>query len=126
MRRMSSRTGKLSHSFLLDRLRGARSYNRIAGYFRSSIFEVAAEELAAIDEVRIVCNADLDARDVRAAQAVFEAGLRERWSEGGPEVDSFLHRERYAHLYAALKRGNITVRVLAREDRKSTRLNSSH
>ena len=40
IRRFSSRSGRLSHVFLKDRLKGARTYRRIAGYFRSSIFEL--------------------------------------------------------------------------------------
>ncbi len=44
--RFSSRRQRLDHAFLADRLRGAKSYNRIAGYFRSSIFELVGEEIA--------------------------------------------------------------------------------
>ena len=53
IRRFSSRVGRLSHVFLKDRLQGAKEYRRIAGYFRSSIFELAGEEIAGIDHVRI-------------------------------------------------------------------------
>ena len=46
MHRHSSRRGpSLGKSFLAGRLRGARSYHRIAGYFSSSILEVAGEKL---------------------------------------------------------------------------------
>ena len=69
LRRFSSRLGRLSHVFLKDRLQGARAYRRIAGYFRSSIFELAGEEIAGIDHVRIVCNSDLDPLDIRASRA---------------------------------------------------------
>ncbi|MDW8396569.1 MAG: hypothetical protein RMM31_10050 [Anaerolineae bacterium] len=41
LRRFSSRRQQLSHTFLQDRLRGARAYRRIAGFFRSSVFELA-------------------------------------------------------------------------------------
>lgn len=41
IRRFSSRTHRLDSSFLLEHLKGARSYKRIAGYFTSSLFEVA-------------------------------------------------------------------------------------
>ena len=40
--RFSSRRQRLDHSFLVNRLKGAKSYKRIAGYFRSSIFELIA------------------------------------------------------------------------------------
>ncbi len=49
LNRFSSRTGRLSHVFLKDRLTGAKTYRRIAGYFRSSVFELVEEEIAAID-----------------------------------------------------------------------------
>ncbi|MCX8017752.1 MAG: hypothetical protein N2690_07650 [Rhodocyclaceae bacterium] len=39
IRRFSSRTHRLDASFLLQHLKGARSYKRIAGYFTSSLFE---------------------------------------------------------------------------------------
>jgi hypothetical protein len=38
MHRFSSRRQRLDHCFLANRLKGAKSYKRIAGYFRSSIF----------------------------------------------------------------------------------------
>jgi superfamily II DNA or RNA helicase len=100
LRRFSSRRERLDHAFLRDRLREAVSYDRIAGYFRSSIFEVAAEEIARIDRVRIVCNSDLDPDDLRTSQAVREQALVARWWEGGRgelplEIESLLHRTRY-------------------------------
>jgi hypothetical protein len=59
IRRYSSRTHRLDASFLLQHLKGARSYKRIAGYFTSSLFEVAGEVLEDIPEVKIVCNVDI-------------------------------------------------------------------
>ena len=50
--RFSSRRQPLDHAFLVDRLWGAKSYKRIAGYFRSSIFELVGEEIASIPKVR--------------------------------------------------------------------------
>ncbi len=46
--RFSSRRRRLDHAYLSDRLNKAKSYKRIAGYFRSSIFELVGEEVAAI------------------------------------------------------------------------------
>jgi hypothetical protein len=51
--RFSSRRQRLDHAFLADRLRGAKSYKRIAGYFRSSIFELVGEEIASIPKVQV-------------------------------------------------------------------------
>ena len=43
IQRFSSRRQRLDHAFLNEKLKGARSYKRIAGYFRSSIFELVGE-----------------------------------------------------------------------------------
>jgi hypothetical protein len=43
VRRLSSRRQPLDRSFLNNRRTGAASYDRIAGYFRSSVFEIAGE-----------------------------------------------------------------------------------
>lgn len=59
--RFSSRRQRLDHAFLAAKLKGAKSFKRIAGYFRSSIFELVGEEIAEIPHVRIVCNSELDA-----------------------------------------------------------------
>jgi hypothetical protein len=44
MQRHSSRRSRLDQSMLTQRLTGAVSYDRIAGYFRSSLFEVTGEQ----------------------------------------------------------------------------------
>lgn len=64
IRRLSSRTDRLDRSFLAEHLQGARSYRRIAGYFTSSLFEVAHEWLDSVADVRIVCNVDLTPEDL--------------------------------------------------------------
>ncbi len=82
IRRFSSRTHRLDSSFLLTHLKGARSYKRIAGYFTSSLFEVANELLEAIPEVRIVCNVDIHPDDLKVAQ-LRESRMIGRWNEQG-------------------------------------------
>ena len=84
LQRHSSRLNRLDQSVLTQRLTGAVSYDRIAGYFRSSLFEVAGEALASVaGPVRIICNSDLDPQDLvtaAAAQAkrcAFTSGERE-------------------------------------------------
>ena len=52
--RFSSRLDRLSHVYLKDRLVGASEYLRIAGYFRSSIFDLVNEEIESIGKVRVV------------------------------------------------------------------------
>ena len=78
IRRFSSRRQQLGRVFLAEKLRGAKSYRRIAGYFRSSIFELVGEEIAAIPQVQIVCNSELDAADVIISKHVRESALKER------------------------------------------------
>jgi superfamily II DNA or RNA helicase len=115
IRRFSSRSARLDHLFLRERLRGARRYHRIAGYFRSSLLELIHEELETIDEVRVVCNSDLDPRDLGVARTVHEQGLalKERWNDRAAE-EGLLGRERYQRLYDLLVRGNLQVRVVGR------------
>jgi superfamily II DNA or RNA helicase len=106
--RFSSRSGRLDHVFLRDRLAGAASYDRICGYFRSSIFELVNEEIETIGRVRMVCNADLDPRDLRTAQLV------ERWNRVDDELATLLERPRYQRLFDLLRAGNLEIRVVAR------------
>jgi hypothetical protein len=49
--RFSSRRQRLDPAFLAAKLKGAKSCNRIAGYFRSSIFELVGEEIADIPRI---------------------------------------------------------------------------
>ena len=68
LQRFSSRRGSLYGNFLKERLSAARSYDRIAGYFQSSILGLAAEELKGIQTVRIVCNTEVNPADVHAVR----------------------------------------------------------
>src|ERR1700682_5423353 len=113
LRRFSPRTGRLSHVFLKDRLKGARTYRRIAGYFRSSIFELVDEEIEGIDSIEIVCNSDLDPRDIKASRLARETALKEKWNEGFDEIDTLAHRKRYQRLYELLKGGKVKVHVVS-------------
>ena len=88
IRRFSSRLARLSHVFLADRLRNAREYRRIAGYFRSSIFELVGEEIEGVNRVQIVCNSELDPRDLRASRLAREMALKEKWNDGADPIDS--------------------------------------
>jgi SNF2 family DNA or RNA helicase len=113
--RFSSRRHRLDKVFLFEKLRGAKSYRRIAGYFRSSIFELVGEEISQISDVRIVCNSELDARDILVSRAVQEAKLKEKWNEISPEAEALLHRENYRKLYELLTKGNVQIRVVPRD-----------
>ncbi len=110
IRRFSTRTHRLDFEFLAEQLEQARSYRRIAGYFTSSLFEVAAEWIDDIPDVRIVCNADLTAEDLRVAQ-VLEARLLGRWNQRSIETEALLNKERYQRLYAFLEKRGQVIRV---------------
>jgi hypothetical protein len=114
--RFSSRLGRLSSVYLKDRLQGASQYLRIAGYFRSSIFELVNEEIETIGKVRIVCNSDLDPEDINAAKQAREQLLKEKWNDIDDAVESLQRRPRYRRLFEILKKGNVEVRVVARAD----------
>lgn len=114
--RFSSRRQPLDHSFLCARLDGARGYDRIAGYFCSSLLEVAGEQLESVaGEVRMVCNSDLTRADVETARAA-QMGVRRAWCTFEPEklLDGagVPVRERYARLFKLLHSGKLRVRVL--------------
>ena len=113
--RFSSRRQRLDHAFLSARLKDAKSYRRIAGYFRSSIFELVGEEIAAIHKVQIVCNSELDAADVAVSKHVRETALKERWNEAPAEVEALLHRDRYRRLYELLTSGRVEIRVVPKD-----------
>jgi superfamily II DNA or RNA helicase len=113
--RFSSRRQRLDHAFLSAKLQGARSYRRIAGYFRSSIFELVGEEIAAIPKVQIVCNSELDAADVVVSKHVRETALKERWNEAPSEVEALLHRDRYRRLHELLTSGRVEIRVVPKD-----------
>jgi hypothetical protein len=110
--RHSSRRSRLDQTVLNQHLDGAVAYDRIAGYFRSSLFEVAGEAIASVKgPVRIVCNADLDLQDLITAAAA-QAALRRSWCSGKPEEAPPAALPRYRALYAALTSKKVEVRVL--------------
>jgi len=112
LQRHSSRRNRLDHAVLNQRLEGAASYDRIAGYFRSSLFEVAGEAVMAVTgKVRIICNSDLDPKDMETAAAA-QAALRRSWCAGRPEEAPPAALPRYSALYAALTSGKLEIRVL--------------
>lgn len=119
LNRFSSRNHRLSHVFLKDRLQGAETYDRIAGYFRSSVFDLIHEEISTIGRVRIVCNADLDPRDLTAAtlsQKARDQAQVERWHEQGDVINELLERPRWRRLHDLLTAGNIEIRVVSRDN----------
>ncbi len=112
IRRHSSRRQSLGHSFLADKLTKARSYDRIAGFFSSSILEVAGEQIEAMEGVvRIVCNSQLEPDDIKSARAANLAMQRE-WNRSIPEELAESGKERFAKLYHLLIEKKLIVKVL--------------
>jgi len=113
----SRRQRRLGRTFLAERLKGARAYDRIAWYFTSSLLEVVGEELESVrGTIRVVCNSQLDPRDVATAQAAKQS-IRRAWTSARPELGLDAPggerlRERYARLYRLLRDGKMQVRVL--------------
>jgi len=94
--RYSSRRSKLSQAFLNEKLNNAMSYDRIAGYFCSSILEIAGESIENISgKARIICNSTLNVEDVQTASYA-KIKMKQEWCEYLPE-------ERYSDENSALR-----------------------
>lgn len=118
VRRFSSRRSQLGRAFLAERLVGARQYKRIAGYFRSSILELVGEELADVPDVRVVCNSEIDPRDLQVAtmaRAVMNERLLGVWRDVDAAQALIAGPERYRRLYELLTSGRLRVRVVPRD-----------
>ena len=117
IRRFSSRRHPLDRSFICSRLENARSFDRIAGYFCSSLLEVVGEQLESVaGKVRMVCNSELTRADVETARAA-QMAVRRAWCAFEPEklldgVSGVPVRDRYARLFKLLHSGKLQVRVL--------------
>ena len=108
----SSRRQRLDASFLNTRLKGAKSYDRIAGYFSSSIIEVIGEALEEINgDIRVICNSGLQKEDIAVAKAA-QAAMRREWCDSLPEHLGAAARPRFARLYDLLRSEKMEVRVL--------------
>jgi hypothetical protein len=117
--RYSSRRSRLDLTYLATRLTEARAYDRIAGYFSSSILEAAGEPLESVKgPIRLVCNSGLHPRDVITARAA-QAALRQEWCGARPEIlvdqGGDAARNRFTRLYNFLRSGRLDVRVLPDE-----------
>ena len=114
MYRYSSRRQKLFTELLNERLGGAQKYDRIAGYFSSSILDIAGEAIEKMSgKVRIICNSELDIDDVRTAQLTNQ-NQKQEWCDFKPE-ELPPDQDRFRRLYDFLKTGKLEVRVLPKK-----------
>lgn len=115
IRRYAFHRGQRGSSFLPERLDGARSYDRIAGYFDSSLLEFAGEAFESVKgRIRIVCNSRLKPADVlEAARAEQEQRLS--FLRHDPAALAESSRDRLRRLYRLLASEQLEVRVLPDE-----------
>ena len=117
--RYSSRRSPLK-DFLATRLQGARQYDRIAGFFSSSLLEVAGEALERMTPeggetcVRLVCNSCLNPLDVQTARAA-KWGMHREWCASLPAEIGAPMKARLQRLYDFLSGGLLKVKVLPDE-----------
>lgn len=110
--RYTSRKTRIDKQFLSDSLHNARSYDRIAGYFSSSILEIAGEAIASVTgKVRVVCNSQIEKDDCITATAA-HAAMRRDWCSVHPETAYENAPKRLKLLYELIKNGKLEVRVL--------------
>ena len=110
--RYSSRRKPIHSSFLNEKLANAVSYDRIAGYFSSSILEIAGEAIEKIEgQIRVVCNSELQKEDIITAQAAVVA-MRREWCSKKPEEIYSNAPERLVKLYNLIKSGKLQIKVL--------------
>lgn len=111
IKRYSTRREAISASLLHNHLQHAKHYDRIAGYFSSSILEVAGESLEQVEgKVRVICNSGLDINDVLTAQLAQNA-MRKEWCNFKPE-ELPNSSERFRKLYELLSSGKLEVKVI--------------
>lgn len=110
--RYSSRVKRLDQAFLNEKLINAKNYDRIAGFFSSSILEIAGESIENITgQVRLICNSCLQKDDVITATAAKNA-MRKEWCASAPEEIYSKATPRLKRLYELIKSGKLSVRVL--------------
>lgn len=131
MERYSSRTSNLYEDFFIKKMSSdVVQYDRIAGYFSSTILDIAKESFESIDGcIRIICNSDLSASDIKIARQaktdsnedsllVTETDLKMKreWNKNRHTVYETINKnEKFNTLYNFLKSGKIQIRVIPKE-----------
>jgi len=98
--RYSTRGGRLLDTFLRERLKGASELDRISGYFRSTLLHAISGDLSGLVKARLLCNAELDPRDILTARIARGA------DEALPKGD------RFRTLLDLLRSGLVEIRVI--------------
>ncbi len=114
--RYSTRLQRLDEAFLNKKLANAQSYDRIAGYFCSSILEVAGESIEAVEgTIRVICNSGLSKEDVETA--VYAQQMKQEWCAYEPEEKfaTLKGGERLSRLYKLLTSDKLQIRVVPDE-----------
>jgi len=110
--RFTSREAPLLESFLNPNLRNALCYDRLAGYYSSSVLEVAGEAIESVqDKVRVICNSQVEPEDVKIARLVEQKLLREFKSAN---MEQYLPQmqNRFRKLYDLLSAGKLEIKVV--------------
>jgi len=101
-------------------LQDARRYDRIAGFFSSSLLELAGEALERMKPedgnacVRVVCNSSFNPLDVQTARAA-KWGMHREWCASLPAEIGASMKARLQRLYDFLQSGLLKVKVLPDE-----------
>ncbi|MFH1097232.1 MAG: hypothetical protein V1749_07010 [Candidatus Desantisbacteria bacterium] len=96
-----------------DKLHNAQSYDRIAGYFSSSVLEITGEAIESISgKVHLICNSQIEKEDCETATAAASA-LRREWCENEPEKVYASATPRLKRLYEFIKSGKLEIKDTA-------------
>ncbi len=115
--RYSSRRNNLNETYLNEKLKNAVSYDRIAGYFCSSILEIAGESMEKLSgKARIICNSNLKAEDVKTASYA-NVKMKQEWCEFTPEekYSDEAASKRLTKLYDLLTSQKLEIKVVPDE-----------
>ena len=109
--RYTSRLNQLDTDLLVQKLEGAVSYDRIAGYFCSSVFEISGESLEKLEgKARIICNSGLLADEVKVA-GMAKQKMQQEWCEFQPEEKAAdeITCSNLRSLYELLRSGKVEI-----------------
>jgi superfamily II DNA or RNA helicase len=108
---LSSLQRKPFRDFLPERLRGALDYKRIAGYFSSSILDIAGEEIESMEgTVSVIANTEIAHEDLAASKG--EALRTEFYEATGRGVPSEHVQKRLLKLQQLIASGKLDIRLV--------------